>query len=111
MNKAFRNTNFVRYARQRKKAMKGDVIVTTSGMLNGGPVLHYLSEIRKNSSSAVFLTPLSPKILYSFPSSPLKKLILSIKPKIFTESVSSYSLSILDWTPFASKESMSLRKS
>ena len=36
--------------------MKGDVIVTTSGMLNGGPVLTYLSEIRKNSSSAVFLT-------------------------------------------------------
>ena len=56
MNKAFRNTNFVRYARQRKAAMKGDVIVTTSGMLNGGPVLHYLSEIRKDSSSAVFLT-------------------------------------------------------
>ena len=56
MNKAFRATNFVRYARQRKAAMKGDVIVTTSGMLNGGPVLHYLSEIRKNSSSAVFLT-------------------------------------------------------
>ena len=25
-------------------------------MLNGGPVLHYLSEIRKDSSSAVFLT-------------------------------------------------------
>ncbi|MEC7135206.1 MAG: MBL fold metallo-hydrolase, partial [Candidatus Thermoplasmatota archaeon] len=56
MNKAYRNTNFVKYARQRKAAMKGDVIVTTSGMLNGGPVLHYLSEIRKNPSSAVFLT-------------------------------------------------------
>lgn len=56
MNKAFKNTNFVKYARQRKAAMKGDVIVTTSGMLNGGPVLHYLSKIRKNPSSAVFLT-------------------------------------------------------
>ena len=56
MNKAFRSTNFVKYSRQRKAAMKGDIIVTTSGMLNGGPVLHYLSEIRKNSSSAVFLT-------------------------------------------------------
>ena len=33
------------------------------------------------------------------------------KPKIFTESVFSYSPSILDWTPFASKESISLRKS
>ena len=33
MNKAFRNTNFVRYARQRNEAMKGDFIVITSGVL------------------------------------------------------------------------------
>ena len=41
----------------------------------------------KNSllnSFAVFSTPPSPNILYSLPSSPLKKLILSINPKIFT---------------------------
>ena len=57
MNKTFRDTNFVRYSRQRRKALsKADVIVTTSGMLNGGPVLYYLSKIRKDSTSAVFLT-------------------------------------------------------
>jgi putative mRNA 3-end processing factor len=56
MNKAFRETNFVKYSRQREAAFNGDIIVTTSGMLNGGPVLHYLSKLRKDSSSAVFLT-------------------------------------------------------
>ena len=56
MNKAFRSTNFVRHSRQRSAAMNGDVIVTTSGMLNGGPVLHYLSKLRNDPSSAVFLT-------------------------------------------------------
>lgn len=56
MNQAFKSTNFVKYARQRSAALRGDVIVTTSGMLNGGPVLHYLSKLRKDTSSAVFLT-------------------------------------------------------
>ncbi|SVC94745.1 uncharacterized protein METZ01_LOCUS347599, partial [marine metagenome] len=56
MNRAFRETNFVKYSRQRDVAFNGDIIVTTSGMLNGGPVLHYLSKLRKNPSSAVFLT-------------------------------------------------------
>ena len=56
MNKAFKRTNFVKYARQRTAALNGDIIVTTSGMLNGGPVLHYLSKLRNDSSSAVFLT-------------------------------------------------------
>jgi len=56
MNRAFKKTNFVRYSKQRKRAMKGDIIVTTSGMLNGGPVLNYISKVRKDSSSSVFLT-------------------------------------------------------
>ena len=56
MNRAFKETNFVRYSKERKRAMKGDVIVTTSGMLNGGPVLNYISKVRKDSSSSVFLT-------------------------------------------------------
>jgi len=56
MNRAFRETNFVKYSRQRDAAFNGDIIVTTSGMLNGGPVLHYLSKLRKDPSSAVFLT-------------------------------------------------------
>jgi putative mRNA 3-end processing factor len=56
MNRAFKETNFVKYSRQRDAAFNGDIIVTTSGMLNGGPVLHYLSKLRKDPSSAVFLT-------------------------------------------------------
>ena len=56
LHKAIRQTNFVRHSRQRDAALNGDVIVTTSGMLNGGPVLHYLSKLRKDPSSAVFLT-------------------------------------------------------
>ena len=56
MNQAFKSTNFVKYGRQRTAALNGDIIVTTSGMLNGGPVLHYLSKLRNDSSSAVFLT-------------------------------------------------------
>ena len=57
-----------------------------------GPyIYHYLEKMKSRNlwvvifaSLAVFSTPLSPNILYSFPSSPLKKLMLSIKPKIFT---------------------------
>jgi putative mRNA 3-end processing factor len=56
MHKSIRQTNFVKYSRQRDAALNSDVIVTTSGMLNGGPVLHYLSKLRKDPSSAVFLT-------------------------------------------------------
>jgi len=56
LHKTIRQTNFVKHHRQRDAALNADVIVTTSGMLNGGPVLHYLSKLRKDSSSAVFLT-------------------------------------------------------
>ena len=58
----------------------------------------------KNSflnSFAVFSTPLSPKILYSLPSSPLKKLILSIKPKILTPVLSNI------WIPLTSSKAKS----
>lgn len=56
LHKTIRQTNFVKHHRQRDAALNADVIVTTSGMLNGGPVLHYLSKLRKDPSSAVFLT-------------------------------------------------------
>ncbi len=38
------------------EALKGDVIVTTSGMLDGGPVLRYLESIRDDPRSAILLT-------------------------------------------------------
>jgi len=47
-----KRTKFVRSWRQRDRAAKGDVIVTTAGMLEGGPVMHYLSKIRKDENSA-----------------------------------------------------------
>ena len=41
----------------RKKAIeRADVILTTSGMLNGGPALWYLNRLRNDPRSAVFLT-------------------------------------------------------
>ena len=40
----------------RKKALKGEVVLTTSGMLDGGPVLWYLEKIKNDPKSGVFLT-------------------------------------------------------
>ena len=40
----------------RKHALRGDVIITTSGMLDGGPVLFYLNHLKSDKKSAVFLT-------------------------------------------------------
>ena len=46
----------VRSAPARDRARRGQVIITTSGMLDGGPVLHYLDDQKDNSKSAVMLT-------------------------------------------------------
>jgi len=46
----------IRSYRGRKYALKGDVIITTSGMLDGGPVLSYLKELKNNPKNAIFLT-------------------------------------------------------
>ena len=41
----------------RKKALReADVIVTTGGMLDGGPVLYYIGEIYRDANSSIFLT-------------------------------------------------------
>jgi putative mRNA 3-end processing factor len=40
----------------RKAASRGEVIVTTGGMLDGGPVLEYLRLLRDDPRSVVFLT-------------------------------------------------------
>jgi len=39
-----------------RQAMQGEVIVTTSGMLDGGPVIRYIEEIREDPRSAILLT-------------------------------------------------------
>ncbi|UCG70501.1 MAG: MBL fold metallo-hydrolase [Thermoplasmata archaeon] len=46
----------VRSFRGRKYALKGDVIITTSGMLDGGPVLSYIKEFKNDKKSAILLT-------------------------------------------------------
>lgn len=46
----------VRTYRGRKYALKGDVIITTSGMLDGGPVLSYIEEFKDNPKNAILLT-------------------------------------------------------
>jgi putative mRNA 3-end processing factor len=53
---AKRRFNEVRGAAMREKAMHGEVIVTTGGMLDGGPVIRYLQQERDNPKSAVLMT-------------------------------------------------------
>jgi putative mRNA 3-end processing factor len=45
----------VRNPNMRSHSAKGEVIVTTGGMLDGGPVLGYLRELGKNPKNAVLL--------------------------------------------------------
>ncbi len=40
----------------RKQALKGEIILTTSGMLEGGPVLWYINNIADNPKSSIILT-------------------------------------------------------
>ena len=56
MTRAFNQVNVVHSKHGRKLAMKGEVIVTTSGMLDGGPVITYLNMMKSNPKNAVLLT-------------------------------------------------------
>ncbi len=56
LQKAISNASEVNSPSSRKQAKQGEVIVTTSGMVEGGPVLEYLREIRNDPNSAVLLT-------------------------------------------------------
>lgn len=56
LRQAMNHVNVVRNPKERDLALKGEVIVTTSGMLDGGPVLRYLEAIREDSKSAILLT-------------------------------------------------------
>jgi putative mRNA 3-end processing factor len=53
--KMVRRIRMVRNASDREKAIRGDVIITTSGMLDGGPVLNYISQLN-NPKNGLFLT-------------------------------------------------------
>ena len=53
---AMHRARVVRGSHHRRQALKGEVIVTTSGMLDGGPAVSYLQAIRDDPRSAVLLT-------------------------------------------------------
>jgi len=56
LKKAMDGLRVVYSRRGRELALQGDVIITTSGMLNGGPVLGYVEAIRNDPQSAIILT-------------------------------------------------------
>ncbi|MDH4123257.1 MAG: MBL fold metallo-hydrolase [Thermoplasmata archaeon] len=53
---ARRKGHEVRSPRLRAAASDGEVIITTSGMLDGGPVLGYLEKLKNDENSAILLT-------------------------------------------------------
>jgi putative mRNA 3-end processing factor len=56
LRQAVNRTIEVRNVHSRQRALKGDIIVTTSGMLDGGPALTYIDAIRDDPKSAILLT-------------------------------------------------------
>jgi len=57
LKKAINKLNFIHSDHGRKLAMtKADVILTSSGMMDGGPVLHYMNKFKDDKKSAVILT-------------------------------------------------------
>jgi len=56
LNNAFGDAQFVNSKRRKKAISEPSVIVTTAGMLNGGPVLYYLKKIHEDPKSKVLLT-------------------------------------------------------
>ena len=55
LKSAKRKFNEVRRPGSREAAMKGQIIVTTGGMLDGGPVIRYLNKIKNDPKSAILL--------------------------------------------------------
>jgi putative mRNA 3-end processing factor len=56
LRRAMGRTRVVRSQRHRAHAMKGEVVVSTSGMLDGGPALSYIQSIADDRRSAILLT-------------------------------------------------------
>ena len=56
LKKALNKMNFVHSDQGRKMALKSEVILTSSGMMDGGPVLSYMNKLKNDPKSAVFLT-------------------------------------------------------
>ncbi len=57
LKKAIKGVSMVRGRRDRERAAReADVIITTSGMMDGGPVLTYVERIKDDPKSAIFIT-------------------------------------------------------
>ncbi len=56
LRKALKKVNMVHSEQSRKNAVKAEVIVTSSGMMDGGPVLSYMNKLKNDKKSAVLLT-------------------------------------------------------
>ena len=55
LKNARKKFNEVRRPSNRDAAVKGQIIVTTGGMLDGGPVLRYLNQLKNDPKSAILL--------------------------------------------------------
>jgi len=56
LRKAFNKINLIHSDHGRKLAVKSEVIITSSGMMDGGPVLWYMNRLKNDPKSAVLLT-------------------------------------------------------
>jgi len=56
LKKALNKMNLVHSDQGRKLALKSEVIITSSGMMDGGPVLNYMNKLKNDPKSAVLLT-------------------------------------------------------
>ena len=56
LKKALNKINFIHSDHGRKLALKSEVIITSSGMMDGGPVLSYMRHLKNDPKSAVLLT-------------------------------------------------------
>ncbi len=56
LKKARNKMKIVRRRSDRRRALKGEVIVATGGMLEGGPVLHYINHLKNDRKSGILLT-------------------------------------------------------
>ena len=56
LKKAINKLNLVHSDQGRKMALKSEVIITSSGMMDGGPILNYMNKLKDDPKSAVLLT-------------------------------------------------------
>lgn len=56
LKKAMDKAKFIHHWKERGNALDSEVIVSTSGMLNGGPALGYINEIKNDPKSSILLT-------------------------------------------------------